>query len=95
MQKKTITLLLTLMCALTLSGCNKNIDKMSDEELYTYLSEMTEDELTKATSYMTEEQQIRASMVLMLMEAQEKQEQDDFATDLSIPIFQDTEELAH
>lgn len=50
----------------------ENIDKMTDEELYDYLSEMSESELTKETSHMTEEQQQRAAMVMILMEAQER-----------------------
>lgn len=71
----------------------ENIDKMTDEELYDYLSEMSESELTKETSHMTEEQQQRAAMVMILMEAQERSVQDDFGDELSIPVYEDTEEI--
>lgn len=69
MRKRFMTLLFVLVCAGFLTGCGKNIGKMTDEELYDYLSEMSESELTKETSHMTEEQQQRAAMVMILMEA--------------------------
>lgn len=93
MRKRFITLLFVFVCAGLLTGCGKNIDKMTDEELYDYLSEMSESELTKETSHMTEEQQQRAAMVMILMEAQERSVQDDFGDDLSIPVYEDTEEI--
>ena len=93
MRKRFRTLLFVLVCAGLLTGCGKNIDKMTDEELYDYLSEMSESELTKETSHMTEEQQQRAAMVMILMEAQERSVQDDFGDELSIPVYEDTEEI--
>lgn len=93
MRKRFITLLFILVCAGVLTGGGKNIDKMTDEELYDYLSEMSESELTKETSHMTEEQQQRAAMVMILMEAQERSVQDDFGDELSIPVYEDTEEI--
>lgn len=93
MRKRFITLLFVLVCAGLLTGCGKNIDKMTDEDLYDYLSEMSESELTKETSHMTEEQQQRAAMVMILMEAQERSVQDDFGDELSIPVYEDTEEI--
>lgn len=92
MRKRFRTLLFVLVCAGLLTGCGKNIDKMTDVELYDYLSEMSESELTKETSHMTEEQQ-RAAMVMILMEAQERSVQDDFGDELSIPVYEDTEEI--
>lgn len=92
MKKRITALLLVTMCFLTLTGCSKNIDKMSDEELYDYLIVMDEDELTKATSNMTEDQQVRAATVLTLMDAQERQDRDDFSSDLSIPEYENTED---
>lgn len=93
MRKRFRTLLFVLVCAVLLTGCGKNIDKMTDEELYDYLSEMSESELTKETSHMTEEQQQRAAMVMILMDAQERSVQDDFGDELSIPVYEDTEEI--
>ena len=93
MRKRFRTLLFVLVCAGLLTECGKNIDKMTDEELYDYLSEMSESELTKETSHMTEEQQQRAAMVMILMEAQERSVQDDFGDELSIPVYEDTEEI--
>ena len=90
MRKRFRTLLFVLVCAGLLTGCGKNIDKMTDEELYDYLSEMSESELT---SHMTEEQQQRAAMVMILMEAQKRSVQDDFGDELSIPVYEDTEEI--
>ena len=81
MKKQIIKYLLIIMCCCSISGCGKNYDQMSDEAFYDYLSGLTEEELTKETSIMTEDQQRRASMVLLLMEAQEKQERDSFSTE--------------
>lgn len=93
MRKRFIILLFVLVCSGLLTGCGKNINKMTDEELYDYLSEMSESELTKETSHMTEEQQQRAAMVMILMEAQKRSVQDDFGDELSIPVYEDTEEI--
>lgn len=92
MRKRITILFLIIVCTCTITGCGKDIDKMTDEEVYDYLSVMTESELEKATSHMTEAQQRRAAMVLTLMEAQDMQERDNFENGLSLPIYENTDE---
>lgn len=84
MKKQITVLLIAVACTCILTGCAKNIDKMTDEEVYDYLSVMDENELTEVTSQMTEKQQKRAAMILTLMEAQKLQERDDFKSGISI-----------
>lgn len=61
-----VTGLILCMSVVCLAGCKKNIDKMSDEELYNYMNSFeSEEELDKWYETLNEDQKERAEKILL------------------------------